>query len=837
MALPPLYSALNSLQTEIRLLTIEPSRSHEAPITCRLSHARLSDNPIYDALSYTWGAPGEADYMTVIALAPAVPVTNSSPNQYEQLAQPQGLWQQKNREFKLHENASAAIRRLRHRSNPATVWIDAVCINQQDDREKESQIPLMRRIYEQANQVCIWLGEMTELSILGVEDMQSRVGREYKPWTGFSTTFQKASVNLLLPSGMLKNGANSVAFMHSTNLTNELVLGEVREILARPWWTRVWIMQEAIVARRLILMCGDQTFDWDGVGRAVDRMRGTMGIRGAIEVFGTVMNPEVLVEDQTYRLISRFRDIWSKKRWNVSIFELMYEFRRLDCTDPRDRIFGFLGLAAAAFDFEIKADYQTSTVDVFIHSSRTIIEKSESLDLLNCRREWNGVERATRLPDSLAYSIQDQAKYHDVQATVSDGPDSSLRKGWARLPPGWERMQRENPKIWSRVKNALAGKGCFYRHHNTGASYEESPLLPLPPPLAQHPVKQRVLPPGWIKKWDNLGRAQVMYVIPGQQQPQPPSNSSKGNSTNLNNLPSWVPNWAAMTSRDPEPLLDWSETPRYWAAGNTVPVIDTSQSSPRTLGLEGILFDEVECIAPPWHPTSQVPPITRTGIPELQNWEDLALSEVSSCPYANPPSNLSRPPPDGTNNPRKTALWRTLITDYAGHLASPASNWSMVELWHDDHGDPCNPTWATRLPDLDTMASKGFIGHAMASRKIYYSDVDMHSALLQLDSSKGRIFSYEKQYGEIMRRIHSVCKHRALFVTKRGYIGLAPWNAAPGDSVVILKGGKTPFLLRLAPVIGRYTLVGEAFVYGIMAGEVMGMVGEQGVEEGMFYLV
>ena len=777
--------------------------------------------------------------MTILALSPLVPITNAWPNQYQQPVQPQGLWQQTSHHFKLHDNAAAAIRRLRHSSKPVTVWIDAVCINQHDDREKESQIPLMRRIYEQANQVCIWLGEMTELSELGVEDMQSRVGRENKPWSGFSSAFNKASANLLSPSGMLKNGTNSVAMVHTAFMVNELVLGEVREILARPWWTRVWIMQEAIVARRLKLMCGDQAFEWDGVGRAIDRMRGTTGSRGAIEVFGTVMNPEMLVEDQTYRLISRFRDIWAKKRWNVSIFELMYEFRRLDCTDPRDRIFGFLGLAAAAFDFEIKADYQTSTADVFIRSARTIIEKSGSLDLLNCRREWKGVERATRLPDSLAYSIQDQAKYHDVQATVTDGPDSPLRKGWSRLPPGWERVQRENPKFWSRFKNGLAGKGCFYWDHSTGASYEQSPLSQLPPSRAQHPVKQRVLPPGWIKKWDNLGRAQVMYANPGpgQQQVHTPPSLPKPKGGSLNSLPSWVPNWASMTSRDPEPLLDWTETPRYWAAGNTVPVVDTSQSSSRTLGLEGILFDEIETIALPWHPTSQVPPVTRTGIPELQAWEDLALSEVASCPYANPPSNLPQPPPDGTKDPRKTALWRTLITDYAGHLASPTSNWSMVELWHDNHNDPSKPTWAKKLPDLDTMASKGLMDHGRVTADITHLDSDMFSVLLELDFSNAHVFSSGKQYGEIMRRIHLACKHRALFVTKRGYIGLAPWNAAPGDSVVILKGGKTPFLLRLAPVIGRYTLVGEAFVYGIMAGEVMGMVGEQGVEEGMFCLV
>lgn len=57
-----------------------------------------------------------------------------------------------------------------------------------------------------------------------------------------------------------------------------------------------------------------------------------------------------------------------------------------------------------------------------------------------------------------------------------------------------------------------------------------------------------------------------------------------------------------------------------------------------------------------------------------------------------------------------------------------------------------------------------------------------------------------------------------MFVTKKGYLGLAPWNAREGDVVAILLGGCTPFLLRRIRG-SRYSLVGEAYVHGIMAGE------------------
>lgn len=58
-----------------------------------------------------------------------------------------------------------------------------------------------------------------------------------------------------------------------------------------------------------------------------------------------------------------------------------------------------------------------------------------------------------------------------------------------------------------------------------------------------------------------------------------------------------------------------------------------------------------------------------------------------------------------------------------------------------------------------------------------------------------------------------------MFVTRRGYLGLAPWNAQEGNLVCILKWGKTPFLLRLPPAGSVYQVVGEAYVQGIMGGE------------------
>lgn len=84
----------------------------------------------------------------------------------------------------------------------------------------------------------------------------------------------------------------------------------------------------------------------------------------------------------------------------------------------------------------------------------------------------------------------------------------------------------------------------------------------------------------------------------------------------------------------------------------------------------------------------------------------------------------------------------------------------------------------------------------------------------------------------MMTRNYKASRNRALYVTGKVYIGLAPWNARDGDLICVLLGGCTPFLLRPVPGSKRYTLVGETYVYGIMGGELFrGKMGDPRLED------
>lgn len=792
---PSVYTPIDSTKGEIRLLIIEPAATYDSPLVCHLQSAFLSqdhqghDNlgPQFEALSYTWGLPG---IMCEIQL-------NGQP-------------------FPIQENAAAALRRLRFtdtNKTPRKLWVDAICINQADIHEKEGQLMLMRKIYEEADQVCVWLGEPTESTPLAIQDLQDSAG--VKPMA----TTEKSIVNyymatLLAPSHAFRNVTSGAAWQWVSELGLEFEIGDIRELLSRPWWNRVWIVQEAVVGKKVVLMVGNEQFDWENVERSLDRIKTRKLLQGtgAVEVFGVVVNPEMYsAQDESYQLIARLRKAWQADKFDLSICELLYNFRHLECTNPRDRVFGCLGLATVGGRFpDIQPDYRSSTRDVFVKTALSIIKETKTLDILNCARQWRGVQK---IPKRLqAFSLPDQAKYHDVGAMVSDGPGEKPRRGWARLPKGWERIPGTEAKDMgglTMVKTMFKGPTARYYNHRTKTLHDTSPLDGTDPKLSCHPAFQRDLRTGWTKTWDNLGRAVVSYdprpPLPPRAAPPPPSTDD------LDSLPSWVPNWSAITLRDPRPFLPFSatrSTSLTYNASASTPATILSTTPPGTLTLLGHPFDTLASVSPPWHPTSPV--LSRRFDRTLVEWEILALAPPpgGSCPYTGVAAF-----PQG----RSTALWRTYLADTS--TFPEATTRPLMDAWFDKTG------WSRRLPELSETTGRTVWEASSAEVDAGYQNWDLHN---ELKRAEGEGYKTGKETDEafkrVVERVGEVCMGRVLFVTGRGHLGLGPWGARVGDEVVVLEGGRTPFLVRGVGEEGRVELVGEVFVCGIMEGE--GMVGE-----------
>ena len=122
---------------ELRLVTLLPSPCKDAAIECTLSIGNLEDQTLeYEALSYEWGDPNGPRYDILLDGQP----------------------------FTVRRNLWQALRCLRTEFGERTMWVDAICINQEDVSERNDQVRMMGHIYRSATSVRVWLGDMSNNS-------------------------------------------------------------------------------------------------------------------------------------------------------------------------------------------------------------------------------------------------------------------------------------------------------------------------------------------------------------------------------------------------------------------------------------------------------------------------------------------------------------------------------------------------------------------------------------------------------------------------------------------------------------------------------------------------
>jgi hypothetical protein len=136
----------------IRLLDIDSlGRDRQAPLTGHLRLANLDGNPIFTALSYAWGDKSETPL--TISVSPGIDLQSYV--------------------LELTDNCYSALVQLRETLGSFTIWIDSICINQEDAIEKTHQISLMGDIYSSASTVYLWLGDGTPVTDRAMSFMAS----------------------------------------------------------------------------------------------------------------------------------------------------------------------------------------------------------------------------------------------------------------------------------------------------------------------------------------------------------------------------------------------------------------------------------------------------------------------------------------------------------------------------------------------------------------------------------------------------------------------------------------------------------------------------------------
>jgi hypothetical protein len=212
------YKPIEGRKT-IRLLRINQGQLSER-IQCRLEDVQLGTSVAYEAVSYVWG--NSKREKSILVDDGILPITKSS---YDIIHRRRSMWRDQ------------------------LIWIDHVCINQDDMVEKASQVELMEDIYKGATRVIAFLGHSTNAHL--VQSLFAKLHFK-KEGLGMSAESIKAQ-NL----GASKNPQWSA----------------LAEFFGNQWFRRIWIIQEAAFAEELHLFYGNICMDWEYVSRAVSTLR------------------------------------------------------------------------------------------------------------------------------------------------------------------------------------------------------------------------------------------------------------------------------------------------------------------------------------------------------------------------------------------------------------------------------------------------------------------------------------------------------------------------------------------------------------------------------------
>ena len=327
---------------DIRLITLLPG---SGAIVCRMEVRSLDDDSLdFAALSYHWGS--------------------SAPDQENQV-----IWVG-SRPLPVSKNLLEAMQGLRHPSKERKLWVDAICINQAVAAEKEQQLPLMSRIYSQALGVIVWLGPCEDDSDFVMEGIEQ---------------------------GHLER-MNSDRF----------VLG-IAKLWRRPWFSRTWVVQEYVLGRPRIF-CGQRSVSatrfyatyWFLRAFVFTKRLEATRTREQINMDSsaggpTSMDSETVVSDAALRMLepdtalSRIsglarmvvdHDDNSRPR---NLARALRQCRTLKATNPKDEVYGTLGLVEKSVFQHIPIDYgdATSAADVYSSAMAYIIGVTKDVEAID----------------------------------------------------------------------------------------------------------------------------------------------------------------------------------------------------------------------------------------------------------------------------------------------------------------------------------------------------------------------------------------------------------------------------------------------------------------------
>lgn len=310
---------------------------------------KLSSKLDYDALSYAWGAQDTSHSITL-----------------------------NDQVFKVSPNLHAALFELRSRQaragNTRRLWIDAISISQIDHAEKSQQVLMMHQIYACAATVLMWVGNANGFSELAFD------------------TLERFAVDDALLDG--------TAIAQKSRSTIDERRAAIASFVRSAYFTRMWVVQEIILAKEALIICGGHSIRFEVVHLALRRLTAS----GFVPLEWQLTN---IVYVGNWRAARSAKDVAHEDRLAIEDGEfdlrLFLDIRDRLTTDPRDRLYALRGIASQRLVEGIDVDYDKHVARAYVDFAKHVLRVRSDLSILSAvirrRRILSELKLPSYVPD------------------------------------------------------------------------------------------------------------------------------------------------------------------------------------------------------------------------------------------------------------------------------------------------------------------------------------------------------------------------------------------------------------------------------------------------------
>lgn len=323
------YSELKD--REFRLIHVLPGNTET--IECNIIHESFDSNPEYTALSYAWGDVDDRVDITVHG-----------------------------HRFSVTASLYAALRVLRNEYKAIVLWADALSIDQENKEEQSLQVQLMTDIYSQAESVVVWLGEEGQNGALAL-DLLDRI----------QGSSPKAVERLIDDESKLPEFDALVA------------------LFEREYWRRLWVVQEVLNAKSVVVYCGNQKRPWDVYVAATETFKENAEPLAARFWGGAINAPRYasLKHRLPYPAVLSSQgpeSLENLRPWRYegpeALLEVLHHCRHKLASDPRDKLFGVLGILPDQVRLSFEPDYHSSLRTVYTGVVKFLLHETRRFDVV-----------------------------------------------------------------------------------------------------------------------------------------------------------------------------------------------------------------------------------------------------------------------------------------------------------------------------------------------------------------------------------------------------------------------------------------------------------------------